>query len=506
MDRRQFLAGTAAGAAGALAGCSDRSESASASRPPRLSVEGRWLTDPDGHRVVLRGVNVVDPRWGVRNEDERGKGYRDTLRLATDADAGWHARVLRVPVTPASVRAARLGTLLEDYLDRVVELAAEQGVYVLIDYHAIERYDTSEIDTRLREFWDRVAPRYADEAHVLYELFNEPTEPAGNGIESWRAWRETAQPWVDLIRDRAPETPVLVGSPQWTSMTRFAPEAPFDGEDLLYTVHLFPSWERDTWEANFGDPALDVPVFVTEWGYANADGERYEPHMVGTTEDWGRPFRRWTETHPDVNWCAWTFDSHWAPNMFDHDWNLLGGDDYMGQFTKEWLRDARDEHPVSGDATSTIAEGAPAPPAACASRRWCRPGSTSPGTEPTASPSTAWPSTTGSRYCPAPPPVRRSATSLPARHTGSPSSPSAATGPPPTRRRSPPPRRSRPSPPRRFPGPRPSPRSTARSTTPGLTSRATPSTGRWCPPTSRPTWSPPGGRCGTRRRCTSSST
>ncbi|WP_226011302.1 cellulase family glycosylhydrolase [Halomicrobium salinisoli] len=363
MDRRQFLTGTAAGAAGALAGCPERGGSASASRPPRLSVEGRWLTDPDGRRVVLRGVNAVDPSWGVENEAQRGKGYWDTLRLATDAEAGWHARVLRVPITPGSVQTAGLDTILGDYLDRIVDLAAEQGAYVVVDYHAIGRYDTSDIDTRLRKFWDRVAPRYADEPHVIYELFNEPTEPAGNGLQSWRTWRRHAEPWIDLVRDHAPDTPIVVGSPRWTSMTKFAAVEPFEDENLLYSAHVYPSWAPDSWEETFGAPALDVPVFVTEWGYVGPSTDRAESHLIATTSEWGEPFREWIESHPNVSWCVTTFDSYRLPNLFDGDWNLLGGEDYAGELARGWLADRREDHWPPGEGeTGTVSDGGESPP------------------------------------------------------------------------------------------------------------------------------------------------
>ena len=55
-------------------------------------------------------------------------------------------------------------------LDRVVNLAAEYGLYALIDYHDVGHYDLP----YLEKFWDLVAPRYAQQTHVLFELANEP--------------------------------------------------------------------------------------------------------------------------------------------------------------------------------------------------------------------------------------------------------------------------------------------------------------------------------------------
>jgi len=61
---------------------------------------------------------------------------------------------------------------LLEHLDQVVKLAGEAGLYALINYHDVGRYD---LDFAV-VFWETVAPRYASQTHVFYELLNEPVE------------------------------------------------------------------------------------------------------------------------------------------------------------------------------------------------------------------------------------------------------------------------------------------------------------------------------------------
>lgn len=358
IDRRSFLASVSGGAVAGLAGCTSVfGRSPATDGPPRLHVDGRWLRDPDGSPVVPRGVTVPDPVWGRSHESERGKGYWDALRLATDGEEGWYARILRLPVTPQSVGRVGLDALVREYVDPAVDLAAERDAYILLDYHAVQRYDTPSADRQVRAFWDRVAPRYAGDQHVCYELFAEPTGPAGRGIESWRTWREHARPWAELVRDHAPETPIVLGSPRRSTATAHAATEPFDVENVLYAARLDPTWEPGTWEDAFGTPALSVPVFVTEWGYGGTDSA--PAYRAGRTSEWGEPLRDWLDAHENVGWCVATFDSTRPPALFDDDWSVQGGERHAGALAKEWLAARRDDHRPGGDTDVENGPGLP---------------------------------------------------------------------------------------------------------------------------------------------------
>jgi cellulose 1,4-beta-cellobiosidase len=54
-----------------------------------------------------------------------------------------------------------------------------------------------------------------------------------------------------------------------------------------------------------------------------------------------------------LSWTAWVFDQFWQPVMFDQNYNLLGGENFMGQFTKDLLFQHRNDNLPGGGLTST---------------------------------------------------------------------------------------------------------------------------------------------------------
>jgi hypothetical protein len=86
-----------------------------------------------------------------------------------------------------------------------------------------------------------------------------------------------------------------------------------------------------------------VPYFVTEWGWQQGGSIP----TSGTKSGYGVPFGAYLDSK-GVSWTAWVFDDYWQPMMFDTSWNLLGGESYMGEFTKDLLYQHRNVNQPSG--------------------------------------------------------------------------------------------------------------------------------------------------------------
>jgi len=312
-----------------------------------LSVSGRYIKDSSGKNVILRGVSLVD----VAVANSRTRNTNALIDMATDNADGWYARVVRLPVYPNSIDGqpgwtADPDTYFTKHLDPAVQYCISKQIYCIIDWHYIKDYTSSDVDTATRAFWNYVAPKYASSPNVIFELYNEPIYP-----DDWSTWKKTAQPWVDIIRAAAPKNLILIGGPRWSQNVAEAATSPFAGGNLVYVAHIYPEQGgQDVWDSWFGDSSSTVPYFITEWGWQQGGSVP----TSGTTSGYGIPFSAYLDSK-GVSWTAWVFDDYWQPMMFDTSWNLLGGENYMGQFTKDLLYQHRNiDQPDGGSDQSMV--------------------------------------------------------------------------------------------------------------------------------------------------------
>ncbi|HET9912928.1 MAG TPA: glycoside hydrolase family 6 protein [Anaerolineales bacterium] len=312
---------------------------------PWLSVSGRYIKDPAGNNVVLRGVSLVD----VGVADTRPRGAVQLINMVTNEADGWYARVVRLPVYPNAIDEtpgwlANPDDYFNNHLNPAIQNCVARQIYCIIDWHYIADYNNSTVDTATRAFWNYVAPKYANVPNVIFELYNEPMNP-----DNWATWKQWAQPWVNIIRSHAPNNLILIGGPRWSQNMSGAASSPFTGSNLVYVAHIYPEHGgQGTWDSWFGNAANTVPFFVTEWGWQQGGNTP----TSGTLSGYGIPFSNYLESK-GLSWTAWVFDQWWQPVMFDTSYNLLGGENYMGQFTKDFLYQHRNDNLPGGSVTNT---------------------------------------------------------------------------------------------------------------------------------------------------------
>lgn len=304
-----------------------------------LHVKGNHLENSFGHYTVLRGAATPD----LQTLAGRPGGINGVIDKMIDGGIGIDSGVIRLAVFPW-LFAQNPDMYFKSYLKPAAEHCVQKRIYCIVDYHGFGdrsyNYNSPVVDRQIRSFWSYVAPKFKDVPNIFFELFNEPVNP-----QDWSTWKQTAQPWVDLIRAVAPKIIIIIGSPLWSSFTRFAATDPFRGSNLVYTLHLYPETFQGgglgNWDRGFGRAAQTLPIFITELGWPSTDPQASK-FLHQTTSDFGVPVRRYLDNvHPNVNWIAWVYDPSWQPTMVDWNYNPLVGEEHEGKFIQQWLQDKR---------------------------------------------------------------------------------------------------------------------------------------------------------------------
>jgi endoglucanase len=222
----------------------------------QLQVRGAQLCDQQGNPVILRGVSL-----GWHNLWPRFYNKKVVQTLKQD----WNASVVR----------AAMGILIEDnYLENpefamkcmtpVIESAIKQNVYVIIDWHS-HFLKTAEA----KEFFGRMAKKYGNYPHIIYEIYNEPVE------DSWADLKKYAYEVIGEIRKYDADNIVLVGCPHWDQDIHLVAESPLEGvQNVMYTVHFYAATHGDYLrERTEAAVKKGTPIFISESGATEASGD-----------------------------------------------------------------------------------------------------------------------------------------------------------------------------------------------------------------------------------------
>lgn len=284
---------------------------------PVLKVTGNVFTDETGDTVRMTGVSFSDP-------DKLEREGQWNLRYFQEAKR-WGCNIVRFPVHTYTWRYRKAEEYLK-LLDEGVEWAAQTGMYVIIDWHAIgnlpgDKYPHFNYATDWKEtvnFWKTIAGHFKGNPTVaFYELFNEPTD-----VErplSWEIWRPMMEQLIDEINIVDDGKIYLVAGMNWAYLLDEVLENPVARRNVAYVTHPYPQkreqpWEPQ-WEEDFGKVADVYPVVATEFGFV-IKGERGEHTPVVGDETYGNAIIDYFDSK-GISYTVWCFDPSWSPALLD---------------------------------------------------------------------------------------------------------------------------------------------------------------------------------------------
>ncbi|MEU8890536.1 glycoside hydrolase family 5 protein [Streptomyces sp. NPDC048442] len=230
-----------------------------------LKVCGTQLCDGTGQAVELNGMSTHGTQWFPKCVTSKSVGA-----LATD----WRADVLRISTYVQDEGYQDDPAKFTARAQKFVDMAHARGMYAIIDWHMLDPGDPYFNLERAKTFFTAMAKKYKDHPGVLYEIANEPS-----GV-SWSRIKSYTEKIIPVIRAQDPDSVILVGTRAWSSfgVSEDSDESevvnnPVKASNIMYTFHFYAASHREEYLSALDRASDKLPVFVTEFGTQNYEGE-----------------------------------------------------------------------------------------------------------------------------------------------------------------------------------------------------------------------------------------
>lgn len=289
--------------------------------PSALRVDGRFLVNAEGRRVVMHGWAQTFSPWfnerGTKWNDYDVEGCLNYNKGIIDGilAAGWKMTFVRQHMDPYWSNTPDKHTTGENdisafdwdrftfYLDRVfvpmAEYAISKGLYVVMRPPGVcpEKIQKGGAYYEyLINIWTYVAkhPKLKNNGAVIFELANEPIQICdenGVAVNNWdwtqkdkrgRLLQDFMQGICDAIRNQGAQNVLLVPGLHYQMLYSTFEQYPVKGDNIAYAVHCYPGWYNSGVE---GDVTVDYQSFKAGWDNEIMPIGRKAPIVV-TEMDW----------------------------------------------------------------------------------------------------------------------------------------------------------------------------------------------------------------------------
>lgn len=240
-----------------------------------LQVVDNQLCGEDGLPVMLRGISSLGLPMAERYITD------DTFKEISELMG---ANVFRLAMYTWGVGTVGYCTggdknRLRQTVENGVEYAKNHDMYAIIDWHILEDKDPNRYIEEAKEFFAIEAEKFKDYDNVIYEICNEP-----NGVE-WSDIRKYAEVIIPIIREKDPDSLILVGTPNWSQDVDKAADEPLEFDNILYSLHFYSA----THKQELRDKAKyalthGIGIFVSEYGITASSGNL--PYDIEEADTW----------------------------------------------------------------------------------------------------------------------------------------------------------------------------------------------------------------------------
>ena len=225
----------------------------------KLKVDGVNLVNQYNEKIQLRGISSHGLQWYSDFINE------DNLKVLKDE---WKSNVFRIAMYTDEGGYISNKNLLNT-LEEKVDLVIKQDMYVIIDWHILKDNNPMTYKEEAKEFFDKVSKKYKDSPNVIYEICNEP-----NGNTNWNNdIKPYALEVIKTIRTNSQDSVIIVGTPTWSQDILDPINNKIDDSNVMYALHFYAGTHKDDLRERITKARDEnIPIFVSEWGTTNVDG------------------------------------------------------------------------------------------------------------------------------------------------------------------------------------------------------------------------------------------